>query len=146
MDFDHSIVSKLAQLGTSHRVLLDKSLQRIGLFAGQVNILIQLWKEDGLTQADLSERLSVAPPTISKMVKSLMEAEFVRSEKSDADGRLTLIFLTDIGRTVREDVETIWEELEDRLVADLSPGQRLLLLETLDSINASMGFPEQEDA
>jgi DNA-binding MarR family transcriptional regulator len=145
MDFEQSLVSKLAQMGTAHRVLLDKSLQQIGLFAGQVNILIQLWREDGLTQADLSERLSVAPPTISKMVKSLTEAEFVKSEKSKTDGRLTLVFLTEIGRTVREDVEAVWKELEARLVADLSPGERLILMETIDKINDSLGFPEQED-
>jgi len=146
MDFEQSLVTKLAQMGTAHRVLLDKSLQQIGLFAGQVNILIQLWKEDGLTQADLSERLCVAPPTISKMVKSLTEAEFVKSEKSRTDGRLTLVFLTDIGRTVREDVESIWRELETRLVSDLSPGERLLLMETVDKINNALGSPEQEDA
>lgn len=146
MDFEQSLVSKISQMGTAHRVLLDKSLQQIGLFAGQVNILIQLWQQDGLTQADLSERLAVAPPTISKMVKSLTEAEFIRSEKSETDGRLTLVFLTEIGRTVREDVEAVWRDLESRLVADLSPGERLLLIETLDKINGTLGFPEQEDA
>jgi DNA-binding MarR family transcriptional regulator len=145
MDFEQSLVSKLAQMGTAHRVLLDKSLQQIGLFAGQVNILIQLWKEDGLTQADLSERLSVAPPTISKMVRSLTEAEFVKSEKSSTDGRLTLVFLTEIGRTVREDVESVWKDLEARLIANLSPGEKLLLIETIDKINDTLGFPEQED-
>jgi DNA-binding MarR family transcriptional regulator len=145
MDFEQSLVSKISQMGTAHRVLLDKSLQRIGLFAGQVNVLIQLWREDGLTQADLSERLAVAPPTISKMVKSLADAEFVRSEKSKTDGRLTLVFLTDIGRAVREDVEAVWLEMESKLVADLSPGQRLLLIETIDKINGALGFPEQEE-
>jgi MarR family transcriptional regulator, organic hydroperoxide resistance regulator len=146
MDFEQSLVSKLSQVGTAHRVLLDKSLQQIGLFAGQVNILIQLWREDGLTQADLSERLGVAAPTISKMVKSLTEAEFVKSEKSKADGRLTMVYLTPIGLTIKEDVEKVWKELETRLTADLTPGERLLLIETIDKINEAMGFPEQEEA
>jgi hypothetical protein len=35
--------------------------------------------------------------------------------------------------------------LEARLVADLSPGERLILMETIDKINDSLGFPEQED-
>jgi DNA-binding MarR family transcriptional regulator len=77
MNFEETASYALARLGTTHRTLLDKYMQAVGLHGGQVFILMELWKKDGQRQTDLAARLEVSAPTVNKILGGLLEAEFV---------------------------------------------------------------------
>ena len=135
MNFNESIPYLLVQISTAFKSLLEKKLNEIGLHSGQVFVLFELWKTDGMSQIDLSANLKLAPPTINKMVKSLAENGFVDCQKCASDGRLMRVFLTQKGVAVLPDVHHKWTDAEDVLLSNLTVTEKLVLSQLFDKLN-----------
>ena len=118
----------------SHRALAASKLAAVGLFPSQELILMQLWDEDGQSQKALGQTQRFDHSTIAKSVRRLENAGLVRREKSHADGRVTLVFLTDDGRALQEPVLEIWAELERRTVEGLSADEKNQLVSLVAKI------------
>ena len=59
MKFRQSISYQLARINTAHKTALEKSMNEIGLHSGQVFVLLELWRNNGLRQVDLAARLTM---------------------------------------------------------------------------------------
>ena len=77
-------------------------LRELNLHVGQEQLLCRLWREDGITQIQLSDRLNCEPPTITNMVKSLENHGFVIRKKDPEDGRVSRVYLTQAGCDLKE--------------------------------------------
>lgn len=102
-------------------------LREFNLHVGQEQLLCRLWREDGLTQIQLSERLNCEPPTITNMVKSLENHGFVVRKRDPKDRRVSRVYLTPAGSNLCEPVERIWNMQLDKLLSGIIPEERLLL-------------------
>ena len=142
MNFNESISFHLAKVSTAHKNALERSMAVIDLHSGQVFVLFELWNSDGMRQIDLATRLGVSPPTVNKMIKSLIDRGLVTRAKLEDDARSTRIFLTDEGREIRPDVETQWLDLEGELLSALTETERLVLG---DLLNKLRGIGQDED-
>src|SRR4030095_4597764 len=107
-------------VATSHKNLLERTMNEADLHGGQVFVLFALWEQDGLRQIDLAEALNVAPPTVNKTLSGMVEGGLVTRARYDDDARSTRIFLTDAGRAIKADVEQKWLELEEHISLDLT--------------------------
>jgi DNA-binding MarR family transcriptional regulator len=144
--FQKTISYLLARVTTAYKTVLERHMGLIGLHAGQVFLLLELWAEDGLRQVDLARRLSLAAPTVSKMIKGLIEINLVEIEREDGDGRSTRVYLTDQGHAMRDDVNAQWLELETNYLADLNETERLILPELLTKLRkAYTGAADAEE-
>jgi DNA-binding MarR family transcriptional regulator len=74
--------------------LLERGTLSHGVSSGQWRFLRQLWREDGITQRELSERVGMREPTTVVALKGLEKAGFITRRKTDADRRKTFIYLT----------------------------------------------------
>lgn len=74
--------------------LLERGTLTHDVSAGQWRFLRQLWREDGITQRELSERVGMREPTTVVALKGLEKAGFITRKKTDDDRRKTFIFLT----------------------------------------------------
>ena len=79
------------------RVLERRTMQH-DVSAGQWRFLRQLWREDGITQRQLSARVGMREPTTVVALKGLEAAGLVRREKSETDKRKIHIYLTPYAR------------------------------------------------
>jgi len=134
MNFNKTLLFLLAQIGTLNKVEIEKQLNEFDLHAGQVFILFELWETDGLSQIELAANLKLSPPTVNKMVKSLLNNNFVVSASNPKDGRLTHIFLTPKGLAIRPRVEEKWRKIEEKLTANLTPTEQLVLSQLFDKL------------
>ncbi|MEQ8858963.1 MAG: MarR family winged helix-turn-helix transcriptional regulator [Pseudomonadales bacterium] len=73
-----------------------------GVTIGQWRFLRELWREDGITQRELSERLSMREPSTVAAVRSLEAAGLVRRVRDVHDRRKMRIHLTPRARRLRE--------------------------------------------
>ena len=138
MKFEESLPYLFTQVSTLYKVEIEKSLNELGLHAGQVFILFELWKTDGLSQIELSRNIKVSPATINKMVKSLVSGGFVVNSNSPDDNRVKLVFLTLRGAAVRPEVEKLWQKLEQRLLGDLTATEQLVLSQLFGKLIANL--------
>ena len=87
----------LGRVGKAHRYLVRQSLEESGLHRGQPLLLSALNKQDGMSHSELAERLEVAPPTITNMVKRLERHLLVERRRDESDERVSRVFITEEG-------------------------------------------------
>lgn len=73
-----------------------------GVSAGQWRFLRVLWREDGITQRELSRRVGMREPTTVTALKSLERSGFIRREQSTQDRRRVHVFLTPLARGLQK--------------------------------------------
>ncbi|SNS36430.1 MarR family winged helix-turn-helix transcriptional regulator [Sphingopyxis indica] len=74
--------------------LLERKTLEYDVSAGQWRFLRQLWREDGITQRELSERVGMREPTTVVALKGLEKAGLITRKKTAEDRRKTFIYLT----------------------------------------------------
>jgi DNA-binding MarR family transcriptional regulator len=145
--FEDTVSYLLARVATAFRSSLERRMGEIGLHGGQVFVLFELWKQDGLRQVDIAERLSLSAPTVNKMMKGLIDINLVTRSRLENDARSTRIFLTPTGNSMRQQVEAQWLELEESCLSGLTETERLVLFELLGKLRTTYtGTPEPDES
>lgn len=147
IEFEATVSYLLARVTTAFRNQLERRMGEIGLHGGQVFVLFELWKQDGLRQVDIAKRLSLSAPTVNKTLKGLAEVNLITNSRIDNDARSTRIFLTERGKTIRNEIEAQWLELEENCLAGLTETERLVLFELLGKLRTmytGTGDPDEE--
>lgn len=125
---EHSLLDspsyQLIRLLGRYKAIIAAGLERYGLHLGQEFYLAQLWREDGVTSADLAARTGVSAPAVTKVVNGLERAGLVHRERDSADARLVRVRLTDAGRALREPVTRAWYESQERFWEGLTDDER----------------------
>ena len=149
IDFELTTSYLLARVSTAFRNSFERQMALIDLHAGQVFVLIELWKEDGLRQIDIATRLNLAAPTVNKTVGGLEEVNLVKIEKGskgDKDGRVRRVYLTAKGHAIRETIERQWLDLEVDFLAGFREPEIVNLKDLLARLLASFtGRPTNDD-
>jgi MarR family transcriptional regulator, organic hydroperoxide resistance regulator len=125
---------RILQIIKAHRVRADIAFGEVGLYPGQEMALYQLWNEEGLTQSELGERLSIDPSTMTKTLQRLEQSQIIERRQDAEDGRVYRVYLTSKGRDLQDKVQKIWDDLEETTVKGLSDVEKALLLRLLSQI------------
>lgn len=131
----HAIV-RVARL---HRMLAQQLLRDVGLHPGQELVMMQLWDLGPQRQADLVRLLGSDAATMTRTVKRLENAGFVRRRPSESDRRATIIEPTAASLALRGQVEQVWKELEESVTGDLSAAEQGAAIDVLARIERSLG-------
>ena len=116
----------IAQVCKSHRNKAGELLAEVDLYVGQEMFLLPLWKQDGLNLTQLSEHLCVQQATTSRMLERIEKSGLVKRIKDPDDGRVSLVYLTEEGRSLLEPIVKLWKEVEEIMMADFTFEERLL--------------------
>lgn len=119
--------------------LMDQIRMRIwdrdGLTVTQLRLLGHLLEQDGLSNAELSDRLLVSRPSVSALLERLERGGFIRREAAQNDRRGIRILLEERGRQAASSARSeVWsyavglmEKLSTREVARLTEALQLLV-------------------
>lgn len=106
---------------------LDKQLASLDITARQLDVLLQLLAEDGLTRAELQERAGIDKGTVDNVMRRLIYKKLVTSKFKEAGASYPLRnYLTPAGRAKAEKGFAIHEVCE-RAIADKLSGRAPLL-------------------
>ncbi|WP_102958665.1 MarR family winged helix-turn-helix transcriptional regulator [Mangrovicella endophytica] len=133
--------SALTQLGLAARAgrtALSQRLAELDLYPGQDAVLLSLGEEDGLSLRELSVRLSVRPPTITKMVARLTAQELLEKRASATDARQSHAFLTERGRTLVQQVRDAQRSTERAALRGLTDKERKALKKLLLKVTRNL--------
>ena len=114
----------------------------LGITYTQYIVFMVLWARDGVSVRELGERLYLDSGTLTPLLKKMEQAGFVRRARSEADERVTLVYLTDAGRAMREKCMEIPVHLSKSVA--LSPDQARALYDLLYRILESEPACETE--
>lgn len=129
----------LDRISSKMRRDYSESLRELNLYVGQDNLLARLWiGGDGITQMQLCEYLKCEPPTVTNMVRSLEQNDFIYRTRDKHDARVMRIFLTDKGKELEEPVNFKWKQQQEKLLHSILPADRLLLRQLLKQMESDL--------
>ncbi|MFE3598337.1 MarR family winged helix-turn-helix transcriptional regulator [Streptomyces sp. NPDC059096] len=129
-----------------HRMLAGQLLRRVGLHPGQELVMMQLWDLGPQRQTDLVRLLGSDAATMTRTVRRLENAGFVRRRPSRTDRRATIIEPTAASLALRTEVEQIWAELEAGVADGLGADERDVMIGVLARIEDSLGVAVERQA
>jgi DNA-binding MarR family transcriptional regulator len=145
---EDSVGWALAQAARLHRFYLNEKLADMGLFAGQEQVLQVLDQQNAITMSELAAFLRVRVPTASKAVTRLAALGFVERQSDGGDRRAVRVRLTRKGKAAAARIQTLWDEVESALVADLDAEEqrqmRRLLLRAAMNLAGALGSNRQD--
>lgn len=86
-----------------------------------------LWREGGLHQCDLAERLGVEAPTVTRMVQRLERGGLIDRRPDPDDARAMRLYPTQRARLLEAVIRRAWTELDGMIVSALGREDALRL-------------------
>jgi DNA-binding MarR family transcriptional regulator len=114
----------------------QQRIEKHQLTLGQYFILRELWQDDGLTQREISDRVSMMGPALTIVLDAMEERGFVVRVRSTEDRRRINIFLTDKGRDLGPTVLRYSAEMHGIVLAGKSESEVAFVRDFLLSIRA----------
>jgi len=120
-------VQLLAQFSQMYRSAIDAFMDQVDTYRGQALLLCTVVKQDGMTQSEIADALSVQGATITNMVKRMEEAKLVVRRRDPEDNRLVRVYVTDEGRQLEHSINEQLQNLEATVFSGVSEDDRKVL-------------------
>jgi DNA-binding MarR family transcriptional regulator len=117
---------------------LRAAFRPYGVLPGQFPVLMVLYENDGLTQADLARAVGVEQPTMAGTLRRMEAAGLVRRAPDAADARRADVFLTDRARELEGPLADAARSVNRRAVRGLPAEDRALLYSVLERASANL--------
>lgn len=129
----------LSQVSQVFRTISDAYTEEVDIPRGQAALLCVVAKQDGLTQSEIAEALSVQGATVSSMLGRLEKAGMVIRRRDPEDNRLVRVYLTDAGLQKERAINAQFGALQEQIFKGISDAERGLLREWLRRIVTNIG-------
>jgi DNA-binding MarR family transcriptional regulator len=106
---------------------LADELRPAGVGIGQWAVLLFLWARDGMSQAELSREVAIEPPTMVRTIDRMVRDGLVTRAPDPDDGRVSRIYLTERGRSLRDELVPKAAAVNAANLERLRPGEGRLL-------------------
>jgi MarR family transcriptional regulator, organic hydroperoxide resistance regulator len=123
-----------------HRMMAGNLLRRVGLHPGQELVMMYLWELGPQRQTDLIRLLDSDAATMTRTIRRLEHAGFVRRSPCADDKRAYLIEPTAAGRALRPQVEQIWNQLEEIVVGGVGDRERQTIRRVLEGLEERLTY------
>lgn len=136
--YNDSIFHLLIQVAKANHQQIHKRLHNLEVHRGQPPLIQLLWKEDGRTQKELSESLHLSSATMAKMVKRMEKSGFIVKKQDSQDLRKSRVYLTTKGKQIKEELDRIQNEIEEKATTGFTTEEKLLLRRFLIQIRDNL--------
>jgi DNA-binding MarR family transcriptional regulator len=113
---------------------LAEELRPTGVGIGQWAVLLFLWAGDGLTQAELSRVVAIEPPTMVRTIDRMVRDGLVERRRDRSDARVSRIYLTPRGRSLRDELIPKAAAVNRRILASMTPAEARTVRQVLARI------------
>jgi DNA-binding MarR family transcriptional regulator len=116
--------------------VVERRLALHGQNRSQAGILLALRHHSGMRVQDLASRMLIEPSSATRAAQALEGRGLVVRRAHPADGRASLLELTDEGRAAAEQIEALLREVSDDLLSEVGPADRDRLPEIVAALFA----------
>lgn len=134
------------ELHSSARLLrrnFDRRAKAHGLSRARWQVLWILSREDGLKQAELAERMDVAPISLARQVDKLEQEGLVERCRDEQDRRCFRIRLTDKAQPALTVLQGLAQETREAALAGLSEKEIEQLQQLLSRVRQNLSCEEK---
>jgi DNA-binding MarR family transcriptional regulator len=106
------------------RTLLDRAVEKYGLFTSQLGILRLVSESGNLSQQELGDYMGIDKASMVKFLDQLENAGFLTRNAHKVDRRVKLVELTAKGKKILDEVASVRNEVEEKFLAPLYADER----------------------
>jgi DNA-binding MarR family transcriptional regulator len=133
------VYSKMERLSNEH-------IRHLGMTGAQFDVLAQLSTHEGISQQALSEKLFVTKGNVCGLIGRMEQRDLVERRPDPDDKRANLLFLTDKGRALAEQVMPAQERFVADRMSVLTPGEQATFRTLLRQLDRSLpDHPSQSE-
>lgn len=137
-DWDRGIGFLVADIARLMTTQYNRSAKPVGLTQAQWRVIIHLHRQDGLTQSELANLLTVGKVSAGGLVDRLEQSGWVERRTNEQDGRSNRVFLTRKGHEVDREMIAAGTKLEKEATAVLTVDERLQLESLLRAVRTNL--------
>jgi DNA-binding MarR family transcriptional regulator len=108
------------------------------LTRSQCSVLAAVARDEGVTQAALSQYLDVEPITLVRLIDGLEAAGLLERRVNPRDRRVRMLFLTDAAAPLLEQIQALGQALREDALAGLSEARREHLVADLRLLKSNL--------
>ena len=124
----------ISQIYWKGNSFISKEISKFGIGSGQIMFLIELYKNDGISQEELSEILNIDKATTCRAIKKLEKEELLIKVKDENDKRAYKLYLTEKSKSIEDNIKNALNEWEKHISKELSQEEVNILINMLKKI------------
>jgi DNA-binding MarR family transcriptional regulator len=125
--------SKLRRLTRRVTAVYDRTLCAAGMRVTQYSLLSHLRGTQGVPMSQLAQTLDMDRTTLTRNLKPLLEAGWVKVKPSGDDARVRLVYLTLAGAEQWQSARSYWRQAQDEVNATIGVQNLTELHQMLDA-------------
>lgn len=125
------------------RTTFDRRVKPLGLTRSQWWVLTHLFRNDGMTQAELADMLEVERPTLGRLLDRLEANGWIRREADAQDRRAKRVYLTQAVEPSMRAMRHIAAQVRADAMEGMSTEEQERFVDTLIAIKANLGNGSQ---
>lgn len=135
---NRSVGKRINYLANQNRAYVNAILKKDGLTHGECSIIIEISKNEGLSQDDLRKHLQIDKSAIARAIKALIIKGYVHREVNIKDHRYSCLFLTSLAKDKLDYIYSILHQSSTWLIEGLSEQEIDTVLCILDKMCESI--------
>jgi DNA-binding MarR family transcriptional regulator len=143
-DPDYHLGFLLHDVARLRSTAFDHLMKPLGITRAQWVVLGVLYREDGVTQADLAKRMDLGRVSLGGIIDRLEAAGWVRRSQDLQDRRANRVWLTEKVVDVRRQMQRRVDTLNEISLAGLDESRIDELVDTLNTIKRNLIAAENE--
>lgn len=131
---DEVIGKTLSIIYRYRQIIINHKLKPYGLGSGQHIFLINIAKNEGINQKDLTNLVMIDKATTAKALKKLEENGYIYRQCDELDRRYNQLFLTEKGRQTMPVITSVLMEITEELIVGMTEEECLYFSNCLDKL------------
>jgi MarR family transcriptional regulator, organic hydroperoxide resistance regulator len=107
-------------------------IKTYGFTTSQCYTILELYKSEGRTMNELSEKMNLNSSTMTRILDNLVRDKYILRDKDEFDRRIVIVSLTDTGKEVAKNLDITVKEYYKKIIANIPKGQ---VEDVLKSVN-----------
>lgn len=117
------------------QIYINNNTKDLQISASEYIFLMEMYKNDNMSQEQLSKNLIIDKSATARAIKSLEEKEYIIRKKDDNDKRTNRIKLTKKGIEIKDRLSNLLEEWNNEITSDID--KNLLNTDASDDLRMS---------
>jgi DNA-binding MarR family transcriptional regulator len=135
---DHELIHSYMNTTKLHRALIEKQVNKTGVFRSQHQLLMGIFNHPGISQKELADFHNVSTAAVAVSLKKLEKGGYVERPVDVDDNRFHKVRLTEKGKMVAEESREIFGEIESGMFSGFSDEEKKILSSYIGRINQNL--------
>lgn len=136
-----SVLSQISDIRYLSNLYIEKELEIKGihdLYTSHGSIIKTLYSHGPITMKELAKAINRDKSTLTVLVRKLMKSDYVSVNKSEEDGRVKIISLTEKANEIEDAFEDISIDLNTALWSGISNREARVFMKVLEKMNSNL--------